>query len=140
MKVPRCSHIPARCVRGAPRTLSGPLGAPCAVLPSPHRSGAPSTPGLQSLWSCTASRAAHHRSPKTEEEQVGRPAAGEIRYRGSESIGANNFSREVAEAQAAARGDDVRRRALAARPRPQGGSFTLGRGTAPAAGGLLLLL
>lgn len=63
---------------------------------------------------------------------------GGIRYRGSGSIGANNFSREVAEAQAAARGDDVRRRALAARPRPQGGSFTLGRGTAPeAAGGLM---
>lgn len=137
--MPRCSHIPARCVRRAPCTLSGPLGAPCAVLPSPHRGGAPSTPGLQSLWSCTASRTAHHRSPKTEEEQVGRPAAGGIRYRGSGSIGANNFSREVAKAQAAARDDDVRRRALAPRPRPQGGSFTLGRGTAPAAAGGLLL-
>lgn len=50
-------------------------------------------------------------------------AGGGIRYRGSGSIGANNFSREVAAAQAAARGDDVGRRARAPPwPRPEAGA------------------
>lgn len=64
---------------------------------------------------------------------------GGIRYRGSGSIGANNFSREVAEAQAAARGDDVRRRALPRGPAPRR-ELRAGCGAALAAGGWLPLL
>lgn len=55
---------------------------------------------------------AHHRSPGPRSRWAGRPAGWGIRYQCSEPIGANNFSREVAEAEAVARGDDVSRRAL----------------------------